>query len=96
MINNLNTTNTNIENNTTCQKCSYKPFCGVDVFDNISRYSRIDVDIHDTYFCKFHISLFDFIFKKIAERDITFLKNVSLHLGSNYTLPHVIEERFID
>ena len=94
-INTLNQSQ-NIENNTTCRKCSYKPFCGVDVFDNISRYSRIDVDIHDTYFCKFHISLFDFIFKKIAERDITFLKNVSLHLGSNYTLPHVIEERFID
>ena len=52
-----------------CQHCVYQPFCGVDLIDDISRYSRIDLPRHQTYFCRRHLALFDKAFAMITNTD---------------------------
>lgn len=52
-----------------CQHCAYQPFCGVDLIDDISRYGRIDLPRHQTYFCRRHIALFDKAFEMITSAD---------------------------
>jgi His-Xaa-Ser system radical SAM maturase HxsB len=43
-----------------CDQCTYQPYCGRDLIDDLSRYGRIDVPRHDTFFCQKHLHLFDF------------------------------------
>ena len=45
--------------NETCIDCVYQSFCGVDLVDDISRYGSIDIRKADTWFCKYHLALFD-------------------------------------
>jgi His-Xaa-Ser system radical SAM maturase HxsB len=52
-----------------CQHCVYQPFCGVDLVDDISRYGRIDMPRHETYFCRRHLALFDKAFAMITSKD---------------------------
>jgi His-Xaa-Ser system radical SAM maturase HxsB len=52
-----------------CQRCTYQPFCGRDLVDDLSRYGRIDLPRTDTEFCRRHLSIFDFIFELIYEDD---------------------------
>jgi His-Xaa-Ser system radical SAM maturase HxsB len=52
-----------------CQHCAYQPFCGVDLIDDISRYGRIDLPRHQTYFCRRHMALFDKAFAMITSTD---------------------------
>jgi His-Xaa-Ser system radical SAM maturase HxsB len=52
-----------------CQRCTYQPFCGRDLVDDLSRYGRIDLPRNATEFCRRHLSLFDFIFELIYEDD---------------------------
>jgi len=56
-----------------CLHCTYMPFCGVDLIDDLSRYNRIDSPKLDTWFCRRHIMIFDLIFQKIANHDIKWL-----------------------
>lgn len=56
-----------------CIHCTYGPFCGIDLVDDLSRYGSIDVPKSETVFCKRHIAVFDHIFQKIAERDRSWL-----------------------
>ena len=79
-----------------CQVCAYKPFCGVDIVDHISRYGTADVDILETSFCKYHMGLFDFIFANLREPTDIFLKNVSLHLSGNYEMSDLASGRYYD
>lgn len=52
-----------------CVHCAYQPFCGSDVIDDISRYGRVDVPKHETWFCRRHTGLFDKVFELIYRRD---------------------------
>ncbi|WP_374650571.1 His-Xaa-Ser system radical SAM maturase HxsB [Dongia sp.] len=61
------------QGNPDCVHCAYLPYCGIDVIDDLSRYGRVDLPKDDTWFCRKQISLFDFIFEKIAERDKDYL-----------------------
>jgi His-Xaa-Ser system radical SAM maturase HxsB len=52
-----------------CIHCAFQPFCGSDVVDNISRYGRVDVATHETWFCRRHMSLFDKVFELLYRDD---------------------------
>lgn len=52
-----------------CVHCPYQPFCGSDVIDDISRYGRVDIPKHETWFCRRHTSLFDKVFELIYRQD---------------------------
>lgn len=45
--------------NEACIDCVYQSACGVDLVDDLSRYGSIDVRKTDTWFCKYHMALFD-------------------------------------
>lgn len=64
----LNTASFN-DDDPDCQHCVYQPFCGVDLTDDISRYGRIDLPRHQTYFCRRHLALFDKAFEMISSSD---------------------------
>ena len=81
----LNSKSSNI-NDPVCNKCSYQAFCGVDNIDNISRYGTTDIATEDSHFCKTHMNIFDYIFKKLADRDEAFLKSSSLCLTGKYEI----------
>lgn len=55
--------------NPDCLHCAYMPFCGVDIVDDMSRYRRIDVPKHETWFCNRQTMLFDMIFSKVGEQN---------------------------
>ena len=57
-----------------CVHCAYMPYCGIDVVDDLSRYGRVDVAKHDTWFCRRQTSLFDMIFEKVASYDAIWLR----------------------
>lgn len=48
-----------------CEACTYKPFCGRDIVDDISRYGTTILPRHETEFCQRHLALFDFAFELI-------------------------------
>ena len=52
-----------------CEACTYKPFCGRDIVDDISRYGTIDIPRHETEFCRRHLHLFDLAFELIHSPD---------------------------
>ena len=56
-----------------CLHCAYMPYCGIDIIDDLSRYNRIDNPKFDSWFCRRHMMIFDFIFDKIATRDRAWL-----------------------
>jgi His-Xaa-Ser system radical SAM maturase HxsB len=61
------------QGNPDCVHCAYLPYCGIDVIDDLSRYGRVDLPKDNTWFCRKQISLFDFIFGRIAARDREYL-----------------------
>ncbi|MFD9899694.1 His-Xaa-Ser system radical SAM maturase HxsB [Mesorhizobium sp. NPDC059054] len=64
-----------------CIHCAYQPFCGSDVIDDISRYGRIDMPRHDTWFCGRHLSIFDKVFEVIYRQDDAARGSVAAWLG---------------
>jgi His-Xaa-Ser system radical SAM maturase HxsB len=52
-----------------CERCTYQPFCGKDVIDDLARYGTIDVDRTETAFCRKHLAIFDHIFELIYRGD---------------------------
>lgn len=52
-----------------CIHCTYQAFCGSDLIDDISRYGRVDVPRHETWFCRRHTSLFDKVFELLYRTD---------------------------
>ena len=52
-----------------CDACLYQPFCGRDLIDDLSRYGRIDLPRHDTFFCRKHLHLFDLCMRLIYSDD---------------------------
>jgi len=52
-----------------CIHCTYQPYCGMDIVDDLSRYGRIDLPRLGTWFCGRHIAIFDKIFELIYRTD---------------------------
>lgn len=52
-----------------CIHCAYKPYCGLDPVDDLSRYGRIDLPRHLTDHCQSHLALFDFAFELLFSDD---------------------------
>ena len=52
-----------------CLHCVYRPYCGLDVVDDLSRYGRIDIPRHATDHCRSHLELFDFAFELLYSKD---------------------------
>jgi His-Xaa-Ser system radical SAM maturase HxsB len=52
-----------------CLRCTYQPFCGRDVIDDLARYGTIDIPRRETAFCRKHLDLFDFAFSLIYSDD---------------------------
>lgn len=52
-----------------CESCTYKPFCGRDLIDDIARYGRTDLPRDETEFCRRHLHLFDLAFELIHSQD---------------------------
>lgn len=42
-----------------CIHCPYQPYCGVDFIDDLSRYGRVDLPRHETWFCSRQTAIFD-------------------------------------
>jgi His-Xaa-Ser system radical SAM maturase HxsB len=66
-----------------CEACAYKPYCGRDVIDDISRYGTVSVRRHQTEFCQRHLALFDHAFAMISSYD----ERVRYSLGRWLDLP---------
>jgi radical SAM protein with 4Fe4S-binding SPASM domain len=71
------------QTNPDCIHCAYQPFCGIDIVDDLSRYSKLDVIKHDSWFCKRQMSIFDFVFDKIERRDMRWLRVFSKWVKGN-------------
>jgi radical SAM protein with 4Fe4S-binding SPASM domain len=52
-----------------CERCTYQPYCGRDLVDDIARYGRVDVERTQTAFCQRHMAIFDFVFELIYDED---------------------------
>lgn len=52
-----------------CERCPYQAFCGRDIVDDLSRYGRIDLPRHETFFCQRHLAMFDLAMKLIYSDD---------------------------
>lgn len=52
-----------------CNVCAYQPFCGRDLIDDLSRYGRIDMPRHETFFCQKHLHMFDLCMELIYSED---------------------------
>ena len=85
-----------LEHYSDCNACAYKPFCGIDIVDLISKHGTVDVKMSETDHCKSHILLFDYIFSKLAENDEVFLRNLNLNITGSYNLPHFVSGTVYD
>lgn len=85
-----------LENYADCNACAYKPFCGIDIVDLISKNETVDVKMSETEHCKSHIHMFDYIFSKLADNDETFLRNLNFNITGSYSLPHFVAGRVYD
>ena len=71
-----------------CDVCLYQPFCGRDLVDDLSRYGRIDLPRHDTFFCRKHLHLFDLCMQLIYSDDPATSYSLAKWLGlAGDTLP---------
>lgn len=60
----LNSASTN-DGDPDCEACAYKPYCGRDIVDDISRYGTTSLPRPETEFCRRHLALFDLAFELI-------------------------------
>ena len=72
------------ETNPDCINCAYQPYCGIDIVDDISRYSRADLPKYLTSFCQTHMKKFNYVFDKIISMDPVNLFNINGHLTKNF------------
>jgi len=78
-----------LENYEQCQVCAYKPFCGIDIVDLISKHGTLDLNMHETDHCKIHMKIFDYIFEKIQRAEPVFLRNLNFSLTGVYEETHI-------
>lgn len=72
------------KDNVDCMSCRHQSYCGVDNIDDISRYGTIDIPKGNTYFCKNHMFMFDFVREKTNSTEPRDIKNLALHLTGFY------------
>ncbi len=64
-----------------CDACTYQPFCGRDLIDDISRYGRIDMPRHETFFCQKQLHMFDLCVRLIFSEDPAVRYSLARWLG---------------
>ena len=64
-----------------CENCAYQPYCGRDLIDDLSRYGRIDVPRHETFFCQKHMHIFDLCMRLIYSDDAAVQYSLAKWLG---------------
>ena len=69
------------EGDPTCERCTYQPFCGRDIVDDIARYGRIDLPRHETDFCRRHLYMFDLAFELLGSDDPAIQYSLARWLG---------------
>lgn len=74
-----------------CQHCAYQPFCGTDVVDDVSRYGRIDLPRHDTWFCRRHLAIYDLVFELMNDTSPAVRHSLALWAGVHRWPERVIE-----
>lgn len=72
-----------------CCDCAFQPYCGLDIVDDISRYSRVDLPRGETYHCRWHKVLFHKAFGMIYSDDHRVQKTVAGWLMTPKTSPHL-------
>lgn len=60
--------NSFIETMPGCEDCTYKEYCGVDIFHHLSTQGDIIGDKSISFFCKLHTMIFDYIFDSLINR----------------------------
>lgn len=73
-----------------CIHCPYQPYCGTDTVDDLSRYGRIDLPRHQTWFCARQMALFDKAFTLLCSQDKKIRHSVALWLGINEYTPTLV------
>jgi His-Xaa-Ser system radical SAM maturase HxsB len=64
-----------------CDACAYQPYCGRDLIDDLSRYGRIDLPRHETFFCQRHLHMFDLCMELIEADDAAVQFSLARWLG---------------
>ena len=64
-----------------CDACPYQPYCGRDLVDDLSRYGRIDLPRHETFFCQKHLYMFDLAVHLIYSHDPAVRYSLARWLG---------------
>jgi len=64
-----------------CAHCVYRPYCGLDVIDDLSRYQRVDLPRHMTHHCNKHMTLFDYAFELLYSESPVVRSSVAKWLG---------------
>ena len=75
-----------------CMHCAYKPYCGLDIVDDLSRYGRIDLPRHKTAHCQSHLQLFDLAFELLYSESPQVQKSLSYWLGVERFHPFLVKE----
>lgn len=75
-VSNLNINASNFDD-PDCVHCVYRPYCGLDLVDDLSRYGRVDIPRHITDHCRSHLDLFDFAFELLYSNDPIVHKSLS-------------------
>jgi His-Xaa-Ser system radical SAM maturase HxsB len=73
-----------------CQHCVYQPACGADPIDDISRYGRIDIPRHQTFFCQRQTALFRLAWRLIVSQDADVRRSVCAWLGLSFSLAPLV------
>jgi len=66
-----------------CRECVYQTVCGRDLIDDISRYGRFNTPRHETRHCKKHLSIFDFVMKKLSTASAEEIALIASMVGLN-------------
>jgi len=72
------------EVNPDCIHCAFQPYCGIDHFDDLSRYSRVDLPKNETAFCQSQMDGFTDVFERLAKNDPIEIFNITGHLTDHF------------
>jgi len=56
--------------NLQCDNCVYQPYCGVCPVSNYALYGNLFAPQINTYWCKLHKAMFDYVFEKLQDKKI--------------------------
>jgi radical SAM protein with 4Fe4S-binding SPASM domain len=78
---NLFNANTSNFGDPDCDRCTYQPYCGRDFIDDLSRYGRIDLPRHESFFCQKHLHIFDLCMRLIYSEEAAVQYSLAKWLG---------------